>query len=171
MGIFRKSPVGEPLAVAMAGLKLGDRFLAIGIRDTKLIAALAIKAGLTGRACAVDADPARTGTAAAAIEREGGLAEVAQAPWHALPYEAASFDVAVARDLFSTLDPDEKHRCAAEALRVLRPGGRIIVIERTKRTRIDPDALTMSIGKAGFAAARVLAQTEGMMFVEGIKKA
>src|SRR3954468_12607879 len=106
MGIFRKSE-GEPLAVTMAGVKLGNRFLAIGIRDIKLIAALAMKAGLTGRSCAVDADPGRTATAAAAIEREGGLVEVAQAPWGALPYDPGSFDVAVARDLLSTLDPGD----------------------------------------------------------------
>src|SRR3954447_16531629 len=170
MGIFRKSE-GEPLAVTMAGVKLGNRFLAIGIRDIKLIAALAMKAGLTGRACAVDADPGRAGSAAAAIEREGGLVEVTHAPWGTLPYDAASFDVAVARDLFSTLDTDEKNRSAAEALRVLRGGGRIIVVEGTKRTRIDPDALTMPLKNAGFAAVRVLAEAEGMIFVEGIKKA
>ena len=170
MGIFRRAP-SEPLAVTMTGIKLGDRFLAIGIRDVKLIAALAMKAGLTGRSCAVDADAARASIAAAAIEREGGLVEATPVAWDTLPFAAASFDVAVARDLFSTLDPSEKNQCASEALRVLRGGGRIIVIEGTKRTRVDPDALTSPLKNAGFAAVRVLAEAEGMLFVEGIKKA
>jgi len=41
MAFFRKSAPGDPLAVTMAGVKLGDRVLAMGMRDTTLIAALA----------------------------------------------------------------------------------------------------------------------------------
>src|SRR3954464_4367826 len=80
MGWFRKTAARDSLAVAMAGVKLGDRFLSVGVRDTKLVAALAAKAGLTGRACATDADPARASSAAAAIEAEGALVEVVHAP-------------------------------------------------------------------------------------------
>src|SRR5437763_442959 len=119
MGIFRRAR-GEPLAVTMAGVKLGDRFLAIGVRDTRLVAALAIKQGLTGRAAAVDADPVRAKAGATAIEADGALIEVTHAAWDALPYEAASFDVAVARDVLSTLDAAARTRAAADALRVLR---------------------------------------------------
>src|SRR5215831_261593 len=80
MGWFRKTEDRDSLAVTMAGVKLGDRFLAIGVADPRLIAALGAKAGLTGRACAVDADPARVPAAAAAIEGEGALVEVTHAP-------------------------------------------------------------------------------------------
>jgi ubiquinone/menaquinone biosynthesis C-methylase UbiE len=170
MGIFRRS-ASEPLAVTMAGVKLGDRFLSIGLRDPKLVAALAIKAGLTGRACAVDADSARASSGARDVEAEGALIEMAHAPWDALPYDAASVDVAVARDVFSTLDAAAKARAASEVLRVLRGGGRLVVVESTKRARIDPASLTSALTAAGFAAVRVLAEAEHMIFVEGIKKA
>jgi len=151
MGIFRKSP-GEPLAVTMTGVKLGDRFLSIGLRDTKLIAALA--AG-----------------AAAAIEREGALVEVTHTPGFSLPFDAGSFDVALVRDLFSAMTPDEKVAVAAEALRVLRGGGRVIVVESTKRTRVNAEALTEPLKAAGFAGVRVLAEAEATIFAEGIKAA
>ena len=170
MGIFRRS-TSEPLAVTMAGVKLGDRFLAIGVRDTKLVAALAVKAGLTGRACAVDADPARASSGASLVEAEGALVDVVHAPWDRLPYDAGSFDVAMARDVLSTLPPDQKTRCAAEVLRVLRGGGRILIIEGSKRARVDPDSLIPALKDAGFAAVRALAEAEHMTFVEGIKKA
>jgi len=170
MGIFRKSP-GEPLAVTMTGVKLGDRFLSIGLRDTKLIAALAAKAGLTGRACAVDADAALAAGAAAAIEREGALVEVTHTPGFSLPFDAGSFDVALVRDLFSAMTPDEKVAVAAEALRVLRGGGRVIVVESTKRTRVNAEALTEPLKAAGFAGVRVLAEAEATIFAEGIKAA
>jgi ubiquinone/menaquinone biosynthesis C-methylase UbiE len=168
MGIFRKAP-GEPLAVTMTGVKLGNRLLSIGVRDPKLIAALSMKAGVTGRACVVEADAARAAGAADAIEREGGLVEASEARGWTMSFAADSFDVAVARDVFSTLTADDTRQAASETLRVLRGGGRLIVIESAKRVR--GDALTAPLTVAGFAAVRVLAEAEGMIFVEGIKKA
>ena len=170
MGIFRRSK-NDPLAVTMAGVKLGDRFLSIGVRDAALVAALAAKSGLTGRACAVDADASRASAGAAEVEAEGALLEVTHAPWSAMPFDAASFDVAVARDVFSTLSPGDKTRCASEILRVLRGGGRLVIVEGSKRARVDPNSLTPPLTDAGFAAVRVLAEADHMIFVEGIKKA
>ena len=170
MGIFRKFP-SEPLAVSMTGVKLGDRLLSIGVRDPKMLAALAARAGLTGHACAVEADAQRAAEAGAVIEREGALVEVTHAPGFTLPFEAGSFDMTVARDLFSTLRPDEQARIASDALRVLRGGGRLILIESTRRARVDTAALTATLTSAGFAAVRVLAEAEHTIFVEGIKKA
>ncbi len=148
----------------MAGVKLGDRVLAVGVRDPALIAVLAVKAGLTGTACAVDADEAAVKKAAASIERDGALAEVTRAPWGMWPYDADSFDVAVIRDLLPTLTSDSRSRCVSEVLRVLRPGGRAIVIEGAKRG-------TKALKDAGFAAVRVLAEIDGTSYAEGIKKA
>ncbi|MBW8713960.1 MAG: NAD(P)-dependent alcohol dehydrogenase, partial [Acidobacteria bacterium] len=56
MGWFRRAAPTEPLAITMTGVKLGDRLLVIGAGDPRLIAALATKSGLTGRASVVDAD-------------------------------------------------------------------------------------------------------------------
>ena len=170
MGWFRKAAERDSLAVTMAGVKRGDRFLSVGVRDPTLIAALASKAGLTGRACAVDADPARATAAAPAIEAEGALIEVEQAPWDRLPYEPASFDVVLVRDVFSSLPPGEQTRTAGEVLRVLRGGGRVVVVESTRRQRIAAEALTAPLTGAGFAAVRVLAEAEHTIFVEAIKK-
>jgi ubiquinone/menaquinone biosynthesis C-methylase UbiE len=180
MGIFRQSP-GEPLAVTMAGVKLGDRFLAVGVRDPALIAVLAAKSGLTGTACAVDADEAAVKKAAASIEAAGVLAEVTRAPWGRWPYADCSFDVAVIRNLLPSLTPDDRRHCVSEVLRVLRPGGRAVVIDGAERgtfawlrggSRTAPtgeDALE-SLKAAGFAAVRELANRDGVLYVEGIKK-
>jgi ubiquinone/menaquinone biosynthesis C-methylase UbiE len=170
MGIFRRSH-GEPLAVAMTGVRLGERFLSLGVRDPKLIAALAVKQGLTGRAVAIDADATHVADGGRALEAEGALVEVLQAPWGALPLGDASFDVAVARDVLSILDAGDRRGVAGEAARVLRGGGRLVVIESTKRTRVDPQALIAVLAGAGFAGVRVLAEAEHTLFVEGIKKA
>ena len=170
MGIFRRSQ-GEPLAVTMTGVKLGDRFLSLGVRDPKLIAALAVKQGLTGRAAAVDADATRVAEGGRALEAEGALVEVLQAPWGVLPFSASSFDVAVARDVLSILDAGDRRGLVGEAARVLRGGGRLVVIESTRRRRVDPQELIAALTGAGFAAVRVLAEAEYTLFVEGIKRA
>jgi ubiquinone/menaquinone biosynthesis C-methylase UbiE len=187
MAFFRKSAPTDPLAVTMTGVKLGDRFLAIGLGDPLLTAALAAKAGLTGRACAVDADPARVKDGAAAVEREGALVEAVHAPWSALPYEDGSFDVAVIRDVLATLPGEARTLAARAVLRALRPGGRVVVIESGGRGGFvgsllnrtpgaDPDyaaagGAVAALTRAGFAAVRQLAEHEGHVFVEGIKKA
>ena len=75
----------------------------------------------------------RSKKAAASIEAGGVLAEVTRAPWGMWPYDEGSFDVAVVRDLLPTLTPDDRSRCVSEVLRVLRPGGRAVVIEPAPR--------------------------------------
>jgi SAM-dependent methyltransferase len=184
MALFRKS-VGEPLAVTMAAVRLGDRFLSVGVRDPALVAILSAKAGLTGTACAVDADETAVAKAAAAIERDGALADVRRAPWGIWPYSDGSFDVALIRNLLHTLPPGDRLRTLWEVVRVLRPGGRAIVIEPAPRggfgamlSRQTMDAEYVAAGgpvralkDAGFAAVRLLAEVGGTVYVEGIKKA
>jgi ubiquinone/menaquinone biosynthesis C-methylase UbiE len=190
MALFRKAP-GEPLAVTMAAVKLGDRFLSVGVRDRGLIAALAAKAGLTGTACAVDADEAAVATAAAAIEAAGVLAEVTRAPWGTWPYGDGSFDVALIRDLLPALTPHDRSSAVSEVLRVLRPGGRALVIEGAprggfgalltgwrgsptegvSRTASAYEGSARALQDGGFAAVRELANRDGVLYVEVIKRA
>ena len=178
----------------MAGVKLGDRFLSVGLRDIPLIAAVAAKSGLTGRACGVDADEARVAAAGEAIEREGALVEVTRAPFGMVPYEAGSFDVAVIAHLLPSLAPNVRVGCVSEVLRVLRPGGRVLVIEPAPRgglvgllgsrvamggsrdgmggSRAAPtyEGPVNALKECGFAAVRLLSETDGVLYVEGIRR-
>lgn len=183
MGWFRKQAPTEPLGVTMAAVKLGERMLSVGVRSPTLTARLAVKAGLTGRACIVDDDEVRLATAAAAIEQEGALIEPVRAPYGMWPFDSGSFDVAVIADLLPTLTPDVRVRCVTEVLRVLRPGGRAIVLEPAPRggigalinrqTASDPTytGAAKALTREGFAAVRQIAEADGVLYVEGIKKA
>ena len=53
---LRKVAACEPLAVAMSGVRLGERLLQIGVDDPPLLGALAAKVGLSGHAAVVTLD-------------------------------------------------------------------------------------------------------------------
>lgn len=184
MAWFRKTHL-DPLAVTMAGVKLGDRLLVMGAGDPGLAAALASKAGLTGRACVLDASEDASTAAAIAIEREGALAESFTAPWTMLPFDAHAFDVIVVRNVLEGLDAAARLRAVEEVHRVLRPGGRAVVVEDADRggigsffggRRTDPQysrggGATHVLEAAGFRGVRTLAEREGQRFAEGVKAA
>ena len=169
----------EPLGVSMSGVKLGDRMLMIGGGDPRLLAGTGAKAGLSGRAVVLDESGARSSAAAAEAEREGALVESVTAPWGALPFEAGAFDVAIIRDVLPGASPSVRIACVNEACRVLRPGGRCVLMSGTARTGIgamlgrrpaaegyDPRG---TLNAAGFLAVRLLAERDGVSFAEGVK--
>jgi ubiquinone/menaquinone biosynthesis C-methylase UbiE len=181
---FRKA-ASDPLAVTMTGVKLGDRVIVAGLGDTKMIAALAAKAGLTGSAVVIDADAARLREGVAEIEREGGLVETTHAPLaSAWPYDDGRFDVAVLHDVLRGLTAADLSMCLREVFRILRAGGRAIVVDGTPRRGLGAlvtrpanrhpyaaggDAVG-ALKAAGFAAVRLLAQQDGVVFTEGAKR-
>jgi ubiquinone/menaquinone biosynthesis C-methylase UbiE len=178
---FRK-PALDPLSVSMSGLKLGDRLLMLGCSDPALAAALASKVGLTGRACLLDESDDRVRTAAVLVTQEGALVESFTSPMASLPFEPGSFDVVVARNVFPAIPTASRPAVADEVTRVLRPGGRCIVIDDLPRGRLggligghraedaSPGATAVALlTQAGFRGVRTLAEREGFVFVEGVK--
>ena len=172
----------EHLSVSMAGIKLGNRLLVVGCADPLLIAQLGVKTGLTGRAFAVDEDAPAVAAAAQTALREGALVETATVNWGALPLESESFDVAIVRDVLPRLTADARNACLSEVQRVLRPGGRCLVIDGKGRQRVAsgrsrpaagdyaaPDGPVHVLLARGFKAARLLAEREGLLFAEAVK--
>ena len=114
---------------------------------------------------------------------EGALVDVKEAPLNALPYPAETFDLIIVREHLSSMSPERRVGCLQEAFRVLRSGGRCMVIEPAprgglaailiKRT-VDPHhstakATERALEAEGFKGIRRLAEREGTAFIEGIK--
>lgn len=186
MALFGRGSAKHEVAVAMSGVKLGDRLLQIGCSDPALLAAIASKVGLSGRACVAAASEAEADRARKGGERGGILLEVEKTPLATLPFEDASFDLIVVDNLdglLSQMNPDTRVFCLQQAHRTLIPRGRIVVIERAPRAGlgglfrpgpVDPHyarsgGTEAALTAEGFKAVRRLAERDGMSFFEGIR--
>ena len=179
---FARGSEPHLLVVGMTGAKLGERIAQIGCPHGGRLAAVAKKVGLSGHAVAIvrdepSAERARKGAAAAGV-----LVEVEIAPPTRVPLEDAGFDLVLVDDtdgFFCALRGDDRVLAVREALRVLRPGGRVLMIGSTprgglgglltRRTGAPAFNLGPALEAGGFWAVRTLAEREGLVFVEGIK--
>jgi ubiquinone/menaquinone biosynthesis C-methylase UbiE len=176
---LRKTDPGQPLIISMTGLRLGESVLFLGCRDPKAIAQLAVKPGLSGRVCAVDEDSTRVEAAGAAAQAEGALVETTVAPLSGLPLDSNSFDVVVAVRLLRELDPAARIAAFGQALRVVRPGGRCVVIEDgssrglgglfARSAPIAAQEIASVLESAGFRGVRTLADRDRLLFLEGAR--
>lgn len=184
--MFLKRDNPHLLVVGMAGVKMGDRFLQIGCAHGGRLGAVAAKVGLSGRAVVVAPDNESAARARKGAANAGVLVEVEVAPPTRLPVEADAFDLVLVDDtggLFGTMRPEDRVGSIREILRVLRPGGRVMIVGAATRgglgallTRAQTGSPFTASGDAvkalqadGFKSVRTLAEREGLVFVEGIK--
>ncbi len=181
LNLFRHGPDPHLLVVGMTGVKLGERFVQIGCAHGGRLGAIAARVGLSGRAVVVVPDERAAARARKGAAEAGVLLDVEIAPPTDLPLASGEFDLVVidATGDVTGLPPHQRAAAVREALRVLRPGGRTLVIAQGRRTGLaallpsTPSAWSAeaeSVLKAGgFGSVRTLADREGLVFVEGIK--
>ena len=158
---------GYDLAVTMTGVKLGERVLLAGCGDARLLGALGAKSGLTGHICGVDTDREAAGRAERRAERDGVLVEVfALQSFASVPGDDGTFDLAVADVRGSLADPAGLDGALHEFFRLLRPGGRAMIVGRADSA---PAAMTAALQRHGFRGPRVLAERDRWWFVEALK--
>jgi SAM-dependent methyltransferase len=170
------------LVVGMTGVQMGDRIVQIGCAHAGRLGAIAAKVGLSGRAAAFVPDQDSAGRAQKGAREAGALVEIETAPPTSLPAGADEFDLALVDDtggLLGAMRPEERVLAVREMLRILRPGGRVMVIGAAPRGGLGalvsraqsgpPFDPAPSLEADGFRAVRKLAEREGLIFVEGIK--
>jgi SAM-dependent methyltransferase len=171
------------LVVGMTGVRMGDRVAQIGCAHGGRLAAIAAKAGLSGRAAAIVPDEASAARARKGVEDAGVLVDIETAATITLlPLETGAFDLVVVDDtggLLAAMGAADRVATVREALRILRAGGRIVVIGAaprgglgalfSRRSGAPPFDAAPSLEADGFKQVRTLAQKEGLVFVEGVK--
>ncbi len=167
------------MAVAMVGARGGDRVLVVGTGDAALATELAQVTGLTGEVRVADDAPDAAAKIEAAVRKSGSLVELDAAPAAHLPFDRGSFDVVVLNRQLGEAQVAERMRIASEAVRIAKPGGRIVVIEAGPATGLfarfskprdvlAPDVIQGVLTTAGCRATRVLAEAGGAVYVEAL---
>jgi ubiquinone/menaquinone biosynthesis C-methylase UbiE len=170
------------LVVGMTGVKMGERVAQIGCAHGGRLAAVARKVGLSGRAVAFVPDDASATRAQKGARDAGVLVEIETALPTSVPAADAAFDLVLIDDtagLLATMRDHDLSAAVREALRIVRPGGRVLVIGSAPRGGLGallsrapggpPFDAAPALQAGGFRSVRTLAEREGLVFVEGIR--
>ena len=160
----------DPLQVSMTGVRMGERFLQIGCNDKALLAGLAAKVGLSGTAVVAAFNPNQAKLAESIARKVGALIDVKDIQeGRAWPIEDDAFDMVVIDDTDEGfVDLEHRAEVLRNSLRALRAGGRIEVVTPVKNAHPPIDFQTL-LSEAGFKPVRILAETNGLRFVEGLR--
>jgi ubiquinone/menaquinone biosynthesis C-methylase UbiE len=112
-----------------AGITAGEQVLDVGCGTGTLTLAAKSRVGAKGSVRGVDASPEMIARARTKAE-QGGVPvtfEIAQA--QSLPFPDATFDVALCSLALHHLSGDARGKALAEMRRVLKPDGRILIVE------------------------------------------
>ena len=179
---FRRGGDSYLLVAGMTGVKMGERVTQIGCAHGGRLAAIAKKVGFSGRAVAVVPDEASAARARKGAAEAGVLVEIETAPPTDVPLDDGAFDLVVVDNtagLLGEMQADDRAAIVRETLRILRPGGRAMVIGSvprgglgallTRKPSGPPFDAAPLLHADGFRSVRVLAERQGLVFVEGIK--
>jgi SAM-dependent methyltransferase len=185
---LRQSVVGrEPLAVTMSGVRMGERALQIGLNDPRVAGMLAAKPGLSGQSAIVVPDETSAGKLRKAIADSGALVDLKVNSLDSLPFEDGAFDVVVVHNrdgMLMTVGAPSSERVLGECRRILRPGGRVVILEAGTPTGLGAilrarasrearsaggESTVRGLESAGFRAVRILGDRDNYRFIEGMK--
>jgi SAM-dependent methyltransferase len=137
---FLATQPGDPSTLGAIDIGVG------GGRHTKLLCDLGFQ--VTG----VDLSSEGLRQCEAWLRSDGQVAELVQASMQLLPFPDESFDLAVAFGTYYYADAGGMRRAVAELHRVLRKGGRALVVARTDRdyrygkgAQLEPDTFRLDI--------------------------
>ena len=120
----------KAFAVALSGVRTGEKVLDVAAGSGDLSRAFARRVGLAGQVWATDINGSMLAVGRDRLLDEGRVCPAVQCDAERLPFPDAYFDcVSVA---FGLRNMTRKEAALAEMCRVLKPGGRLIVLEFSK---------------------------------------
>lgn len=149
----------------LGGVRSGESVLDVGCGTGSLAILAKEITGPAGAVCAVDPSPEMLARARAKAARAGVEVRFENAAAQALPFPDSSFDVALSTMMLHHLGRAGRRQLAAELRRVIKPGGRALVVDfarseakrggfaghlRHRHGHIDPAEIVGLLEGAGF---------------------
>lgn len=128
LGLGRE-PALRRATLAAAGAAAGDHLLDVGCATGPLLVAARGLTGPGARLVGLDRSAAMLARARRRCDRAGVDAELVEGDAGQLPFPDASFDVVLLSLVMHYLSPEQKEQAVAEARRVLRVDGRVVIVD------------------------------------------
>jgi ubiquinone/menaquinone biosynthesis C-methylase UbiE len=151
--------------VDLARLEPGDSVLDVGCGTGSLAIVVKRKVGGQGQVSGIDASPEMIARATAKAANAAIDVSFKMAVAEALPFADATFDAVLSTLMLHHLPRKVRQECLSEIQRVLKPGGRLLVVDFAKpqgrsgllahfhrRGHVDPREIVALLGNAGFHA-------------------
>ena len=113
----------------LAGLQPGEGVLDVGCGTGTLAIVAKQRVGETGRVCGIDPSPQMIARASHKTARHGLAIDFQVGVIEQLSFPDQSFDMVLSTFMMHHLPEDLKRRGLAEVARVLKPGGRLLVVD------------------------------------------
>jgi ubiquinone/menaquinone biosynthesis C-methylase UbiE len=115
--------------LGLAHLKPGESVLDVGCGTGTLIIAARRYVGPAGGVTGIDASPEMLARAERKARKAGATVLFKRAAAQALPFPDAQFDAVFSTMMFHHLPREGREECAGEMRRVMKPGGRVLVVD------------------------------------------
>ncbi len=118
------------LGLELLSIADGEAFLEVAV-GTGLSFTRVLRANTTGINVGIDLSPAMLNRAKRKVQKIGAHAELLVGDAYQLPFESESFDALLNSYMFDLLPEDDFPGVLSEFFRVLRPGGRLVMMNLT----------------------------------------